>query len=146
MRIWHYELLPYLPERQFKGQLRELVAIMKDLKYKKQTNHVLINKVMEYPHTQLSKYYLIYRDEYYKRYGKVVNENYSADFMHFAPTAVYWGGALFEGWHTKEYLRSNYANLWEKHFMGVGKSRISDDEWQTLLDGYRQITGEDYVI
>ena len=59
MRIWHYELLPYLPELQFKGQLRELVAIMKDLKYKKQTNHVLINKVMEYPHTQLTKYYLI---------------------------------------------------------------------------------------
>lgn len=28
MRLWHCELLPYLPELQFKGQLRELVAIM----------------------------------------------------------------------------------------------------------------------
>lgn len=146
MRIWHYELLPYLPDLQFKGQLRELVAIMKDLKYKKQTNHVLINKVMEYPHTQLTKYYLIYRDEYYKRYGKVISENYSAEFMHFAPTAVYWGENLFEGWHTKEYLRMNMANLAEKHIYGVGKSRISDLEWENLLWGYRQITGENYVI
>ena len=29
MRIWHYKLLPYLPDKQFKGQLRELVAIMR---------------------------------------------------------------------------------------------------------------------
>ncbi len=146
MRLWHYQLLPYLPELQFKGQLRELVAIVRDLKYKKQTNHILINKVMEYPKTQLSKYFIIYRDEYYKRYNKVVNEDYSFEFMHFAPTAVYWGEHLFEGWHTKEYLRSNMANLWEKHFMGVGKSRISDDEWETLLRGYKEITGEEYVI
>jgi hypothetical protein len=36
--------------------------------------------------------------------------------------------------------------LAEKHFYGVGKSRISDEEWQRLVDGYKQITGEDYVI
>lgn len=45
MRIWHYQLLPYLPDAQFKGQLRELVAIMRDWKRKGKTNHVLINKV-----------------------------------------------------------------------------------------------------
>jgi hypothetical protein len=53
---------------------------------------------------------------------------------------------VFAGWHNKEYLRSNMANLWEKHFMGVGKSRISDEEWETLLRGYKEITGEEYEI
>jgi hypothetical protein len=38
------------------------------------------------------------------------------------------------------------ANLYEKHVFGVGKSRISDEEWQKLVYGYRQITGENYVI
>jgi hypothetical protein len=38
------------------------------------------------------------------------------------------------------------ANLWEKHFMGVGKSRITDEEWQRLCDGYKNITGEEYEI
>ena len=49
IRIWHYQLLPYLPDAQFKGQLRELVAIMHDWRDKGKTNHLLINKVMEYP-------------------------------------------------------------------------------------------------
>ena len=146
MRLWHYKLLPYLPDAQFKGQLRELVAIMKDIKSKGTTNHILINKVMEYPKTQLSKYFYLYRDEYYKRYGKVVNEQYSFDFSHFAPTAVYWGEHIFEGWHNKEYLRVCMANLYEKHIFGVGKSRITDEEWQRLLDRYKNITGEEYVI
>lgn len=146
MRLWHYELLPYLPDLQLKGQLRELVAILRDLKYKKQTNHILINRIMEYPLTQLSKYYLVYRNEYYKRYNKVVNEEYSAEFMHFAPTAVYWGEHIFEGWHNKEYLRVCMANLYEKHEFAKGKSRITDEEWQRILDGYKKITGEDYKI
>ena len=146
MRLWHYELLPYLPELQFKGQLRELVAIMRDIKSKGTTNHILINKVMEYPKTQLSKYFYLYKDEYYRRYGKVVNEQYSFDFLHFAPTAVYWGEHLFDGWHDKFYLRVCMANLYEKHVFGVGRPRITDEEWQRLVEGYNQITGEDYVI
>jgi hypothetical protein len=38
------------------------------------------------------------------------------------------------------------ANLYEKHVFGVGKSRITDDEWETLCQGYKNITGEDYKI
>jgi hypothetical protein len=36
--------------------------------------------------------------------------------------------------------------LAEKHFYGVGKSRITDEEWETLSRGYKELTGEDYVI
>jgi hypothetical protein len=53
---------------------------------------------------------------------------------------------FFKNWHNKEYLRVCLGNLYEKHHFGVGKSRISDDEWKALLDGYKQITGGDYVI
>lgn len=53
MRLWHYRLLPYLPDAQFRGQLRELVAIMRDWRDKGKTNHVLINAVMEYPKNTL---------------------------------------------------------------------------------------------
>ena len=48
MRLWHHKLLRYLPEAQFKGQLREMVAIMRDWRDRGTTNHLLINKVMEY--------------------------------------------------------------------------------------------------
>ena len=53
---------------------------------------------------------------------------------------------LFDGWHDKYYLRICCSNLAEKHFYGVGKSRITDEEWQRLVDGYKQITGEEYKI
>lgn len=149
MRIWHYELLPYLPDLQFKGQLRELVLIMHDWKNKGTTNHLLINKVMEYPKRELAEYAFKYLREYNRRYGKALKDTYweFAEFG-FGTRNVFVDDeiACYCGWHTKEYLRSNMANLWEKHFMGVGKSRISDEEWQTLLRGYKEITGEEYTI
>ena len=38
MRLFHYALIPYLPELQFKGQLREVIAIMRDWRDKGTTN------------------------------------------------------------------------------------------------------------
>ena len=53
LRLWHYKLLPYLPELQFKGQWRELVLVLNDWKYRGKTNHLLINRVMDYPKNDL---------------------------------------------------------------------------------------------
>lgn len=147
MRLWHYELLPYLPEMQFKGQLRELMAIMQDWRDKGKTNHILINRVMEYPKEDLFRYSVRYDDEFIRRYGKSMGEKYKREFVDFCPNRhSYLSYGIFNGWHNKEYLRVCMANLYEKHVFGVGKSRITDEEWQTLLNGYKQITGEDYVV
>lgn len=147
MRIWHTALLPYLPDLQFKGQLRELVAIMHDLRDKGTTNHILINKVMEYPKEDLFRYAVVYDAESLERYGKSIGEKIKREFVEFCPNRhSYLSYNIFKGWHTREYLRSNMANLWEKHFMGVGKSRITDEEWQRLCEGYKNITGEEYRI
>ena len=146
MRLWHYELLPYLPELQFKGQLREVIAIMRDWQVKGKTNHILINKVTEYEKKDLSTYFYRYMWEYYNRYNKHIDIRTVHAFEEFSSAYYDQSTPIFIGWHTKEYLRSNMANLWEKHFMGVGKSRISDEEWETLLRGYKEITGEEYVI
>lgn len=147
MRLWHYELLPYLPELQFKGQFRELVAIMHDWRDKGTTNHLLINKVMEYPKSELTTYFLRYGKIYYKRYGKCLDEKYYLEFQEFCNIYNgFFNSRIFGGWHNKEYLRVCMANLYEKHFFGVGKSRISDEEWETLLRGYKELTGEEYVI
>jgi hypothetical protein len=146
MRLWHDELWPYLPELQFKRQLRELVAIMHDWRDKGKTNHLLINIVMEYPKNDLVKYFLYYDAIYHERYGKWLTKQWE-EFKAFDDTPLdKRSKGVFTGWHTKEYLRSNMANLWEKHTMGVGKSRITDEEWQRLVDGYKQITNEDWVL
>lgn len=141
MRLWAWQLLPYLSDLQFKGQLRELVAIKRDWERKGTTNHLLINRVMEYSKEELTGYATLYAIEYEKRYNKKMALK---EFIEFS------GGLActppFKDWHNKEYLRVCMANLYEKHIFGVGKSRITDEEWQRLLDGYKTITGEEYMI
>lgn len=146
MRLWHVRLLKYLPDLQFKGQLRELMLIMHDWRDKGTTNHLLINKVMEYPKNDLVRYFITYEAFYHERYGKWLTKQWE-EFKDFDDTPLCKrSNGCFGGWHNKDYLRSNMANLWEKHTMGVGKSHISDGEWQTLLKGYKEITGEEYKI
>lgn len=143
MRIWHYGLLPYLPELQFKGQLRELLIIMRTWRKAGGTNHLLINKVMEYPKSELYNYFLDYSIEYEKRYDQKID--YFNEFFDFANHEWY-AHPPFEGWHDYEYLRVCMANLYEKHRFGVGKSKITDEQWKTLSEGYKFITGEEYKI
>ena len=144
MRLWSWQLLSSLPDMQFKGQWRELVAVMRDWRDKKTTNHLLINRVMEYTKQDLGGYFLIYREEYQRRYGKDVPGTTNFEFYDFCKGSS--NKPPFKGWHNKEYLRVCMANLYEKHHFGIGKSRITDEEWQVLLDGYKAITGEEYKI
>lgn len=144
MRLWHHKLLKYLPELQFKGQLRETVAIMRDIRDRGKTNHILINRVMEYPRADLSSYFWDYDMLYGERFG-VQHKGYMQEFFDFSEYGEY-STRPFEGWHDDGYLRVCMANLYEKHIYGVGKSRITDDEWAVLLDGYKAITGEEYTL
>ena len=150
MRIWHYRLLPYLPEAQFKGQLRELVVIMRDWKNKGKTNHILINKVMEYDKAHLKTYFEEYRYWYSKRLGKQINKNIVREFNEFCEIELYPNAQgyprLFSDWHNEEYLKICMANLYEKFRYSVGSSALTYEEWKTLARGYEEITGKIYRI
>lgn len=146
MRIWDYRLLPYLPDAQFKGQLRELTAIMRDWRDKETTNHLLINRVMQYPEGDIEAYFNLYEQEYHKRYGKWLPE-LGLEFWDFGSRNYQEStNPIFDGWHNKEYLRVCVCNLYEKYRFGVGKSKITQTEWDRILQGYKDITGEDWVL
>lgn len=49
MRLWHYRLLPYLPRLQLVSQWRECCCIAKSITEKGTPNHILVNKIMDYP-------------------------------------------------------------------------------------------------
>ena len=148
MRLWHYKLLPYLPDAQFKGQLREAIAIMRDWRDKGTTNHILINRVMDYPKANLSTYFAWYCYLYKERYGKNVNSKYIDEFYEFKlpyDTNTFKAKGIFNGWHDLVYLKICMMNLYEKH-LAKGKSRITGDEWNRLLDGYKSITRKKWRI
>jgi uncharacterized protein (TIGR02328 family) len=145
MRLWHKDLLPYLPDRQLKGQLRELVAIMHDWRDKGKTNHLLINNVMEYPKSHLLSYFLLYKDVYEKRFGVMISQRICKEFLDFCGKERYYINT-FEGWHSWTYLKICMCNLFEKYCFGNGKSAITGEEWERLMTGYKKITGQEYRL
>lgn len=154
MRLWHKDLIQYLPDLQLKGQWRECALIADALAQNGTPNHLLVNRVTEYPAEDFWKYFVSVACEMEGRGLKVnyrtmdkVYDNISKyrSTQKFQPTAFGKDYQIFKGWHNLEYLRICYANLLEKH-NGIGKSRITDEEWQRICEGYKQITGEEYKI
>ena len=46
MRLWHKDLIPYLPRQQLLGQWRECCCIAKSIHDKGSPNHLLVNKII----------------------------------------------------------------------------------------------------
>lgn len=133
-----------LPDMQLKGQWRECCLIADGLAKNGTPNHLLVNRVTEYPIDEFYTYCI-------SVWGEMKKRGFSASLQSCERTSALDGkivssSSLFNGWHNKEYLRVCMANLYEKHFFGVGKSRITDAEWERLCEGYRNITGEEYEI
>ncbi len=149
MRLWHYGILESLPELQLRSQWRECVAIAKDLHETGFTHHLLINRIMNYNKEDFNAYCYLAYSAMVKRgiSPKQASINKLHEYTGFIPNKnLYVFESLYSGWHNKEYLRVCVCNLYEKYHFGVGKSKITDEEWQRLLDGYKNITGEEYVI
>lgn len=118
---------------------------MHDWRDKGKTNHLLINKVMEYPKAELTFYFALYYRRYYERYGVNIKFPIYQEFVDFGCEDIDKCSdiPLFAGWHDDTYLDICMYNLLEKH-IGVGKSRVTDEEWKCLCDGYREITGKEF--
>ena len=154
MRLWHKDLIPYLPDLQLKGQWRECALIADALAKNGTPNHILVNRVTEYSPHSFGQYCFRVKREMEKRGFHVKDGSY----MSILDNLLTWEETIpmkdkikpfydtfFDGWHNKTYLRICYANLLEKH-KGIGKFRITDEEWQRLCDGYKAITAEEYKI
>lgn len=143
MRTWDYRLIEYLPDNQLRGQWRECGLIAQGIQDNGTPNHLLVNKVIEYPIDEFCSYCCRVYAEMKRRDFRISE----ASQERFARFGTYkWVEHPFDGWHTNKYLRVCMANLFEKHRFGVGKSQITYEEWARLCDGYKEITGEDYKI
>lgn len=133
MRLWHKDLIPVLPRQQLLGQWRECCLIAKNIAEHGTPNHILVNKIMDYPIYHFIFYSGLVHDEMIKR-------NYKCDWETFRKHLSGWTWEnvlknityfdLFAYWHNKRYLDQCYYNLEEKYDCGG----ISDDEWDILND------------
>lgn len=125
MRLWHYELIPYLPKSQLLAQWRELNSI-----FKKQNNHILINYIYNYPKAVLKSYADKVITEMKRRgYNIKSFENYN---NYFDKVNAY-GDELFLE-HDNNYLTICYHNLREKYIRG--QKDFNDKIYEKLHDFY----------
>lgn len=143
MRLWHKDLVPYLPKLQLLSQYRELVAIIKRIDKQGTPNHILVNKVMNYNWTDF-EYYSELVVRCLKERGYKINEKTWENFNELL-TNNSWKYSninrefIFEGWHNERYLKQCLFNLQEKYDCGG----ISYEEWKIIEDKFGYLLEDD---
>lgn len=119
MRIWHKDLIKVLPREQLVAQWRELSAIAGNINTKGTPNHILVNKIMNYPMSHFISYAHYVREEMTRRGYRTMNSVWEkiikvtdGDY-NILPL-----GELFPEWHNTQYLIQCYYNLEEKYDCG----------------------------
>jgi uncharacterized protein (TIGR02328 family) len=140
MRLWHKDLIEVLPRKQLIAQWRECCAICSNLASKGTPNHLLVNKIMDYPSVHFMEYTRLVISEIIRRNYKVKAETqniFCRNFKKFGdPNETIIGAnskrVLFENWHNERYLKQCLYNLQEKYDCGG----ISKEEWERITDNF----------
>lgn len=119
MRIWHKDLISVLPREQLVAQWRELSAIAGNILTKNSPNHILVNKIMDYPLSHFITYAKIVRDEMSSRGYKTSNKVWDKICsINQEKIEIVSKNNLFINWHNDRYLKQCYYNLEEKYDCG----------------------------
>lgn len=128
MRLWHKDLIPVLPRQQLLSQWRECCAIARNIAVNGTPNHLLVNRILDYPCSQMNIYAQLVRDE-------MVRRGYKCDWNGYSKWTInrnreWEAKEIFPDWHNSRYFWQCYYNLQEKHDCGG----ISEEEWQAIED------------
>lgn len=129
MRLWHIDLIPYLPKSQLLAQWRELNSI-----FKKQDKHILINYVYN-DLFALRIYTTAIMNEFAKRKYRIksfVNEINFFEKNQIEPDEAH--SMRFKE-HNLEYLAICYWNLREKYLRG--QKDFTQEVWDKLDQFYQ---------
>ena len=143
MRLWHSDLIPYLPRSQLVAQWRELNSI-----FKKQDKHILINYIYNYPKEYLWHYTAKVIDEMQDRNIKIRSYVNEYEYFKCRPDEDYnehddkirrsnaYKYRFKE--HNDEYLTICYYNLKEKYIRG--QKDFDEKTWHKLDNFYKTRT------
>ena len=144
MRLWHKDLISYLPQQQLIAQWRECCLIAGLLAKDHTPNHILVNPIISYePKHYISYCSLVYKEMIERGYSvtdkssKKLTDDLRAWQLYLKdqlpwelddkiPVAY---DDLFFNWHNLRYFQQCYYNLEEKYDRGG----IPDDDWSKVL-------------
>jgi uncharacterized protein (TIGR02328 family) len=111
MRLWHEDIIRFLPRSQLLAQWRELNSI-----FAKEDKHILINYIYEYPLDHLYTYTKIVIDEFKLRGYNI--RSFEKMERYFAKHDAKMVDKLFANDHNDDYFEICYFNLKEKYIRG----------------------------
>ena len=136
MRLWHKDLIKYLPSQQLRGQWRKLHLIAKQIAEKGTPNHILVNPIMKYPSEHFYAYcWLVYHEMLLRGYSASMDKltedlkDCNVNFNNYI-----YRKDIFKDWHNDRYLNQCLMNLQEKYDRGG----IKDEEWRKIYFRYFQ--------
>ena len=139
MRLWHKNLIPYLPRKQLLSQWRECCCIAKSLKEKGTPNHLLVNKILDYPISHFHYYTNLVAEEMEKR-GYKCNYSRFDKYLHLESNDCTFDKLFYlgvNGWHNDRYLKQCFYNLQEKYDC----DGILESEWQVIDEAFKELIG-----
>ncbi len=140
LRLWHYKLLPVLPDRFIIAEWRECIAIKRQWE-KGTLKHRLVSYVMDYDKTLFIKYVADICKEMGKRkinwkagyYIEIINFCKKSDY-----TIPKYDEIPYYPEHNDRYLQQCLYNLEEKYDRGI----ISKEEWSKIEEFWDDFTRE----
>lgn len=128
MRLWHKDMIKVLPREQLVAQWRECSAIAGNIKLKGTPNHILVNKVMNYPMNHFISYSHYIREEMTRRGYRTMNSVWEKITSLAPDYNILPLEELFPEWHNDTYWVICYYNLKEKWMCGG----IKDEDWTKI--------------
>ena len=135
MRLYHKDLITVLPRMQLLGQWRELSAIASNINKKGTPNHILVNKIMDYPMNDFVSYAFYVQKEIYERGYKTKSSTWKNIESVCNDINIFPLDDIYINWHNKDYLQICYWNLKEKYLCGG----IPKEEWLPIFEYMRNI-------
>lgn len=129
MRLWHTDIIPFLPKGQLLSQWRELNSI-----FAKEDRHVLINYIYDYPKTHLKAYTELVIAEMKARGYNI--RSYEKMTRYFADVPDERVEKPFADHHNDDYLDICYYNLKEKFIRG--QKDYEPHQFETLAQYVQQ--------
>lgn len=133
MRLWHKDLISFLPREQLVAQWRELSACAGNIKFNGTPNHILVNKIIKYPTNHFITYAAAVRAEMTRRGYRTMDSVWNkiigiADDYNILPL-----DEIYIEWMDNTYLVICYYNLLEKYMCGG----IAKDSWNKINEYVR---------
>ena len=128
MRLWHKDMIKILPREQLVAQWRECSAIAGNIKTKGTPNHILVNKVLNYPMNHFISYSHYIREEMTRRGYRTMNSVWEKIASLAPDYNILPLEELFPEWHDNTYWTICHYNLKEKWMCGG----IKDEDWAKI--------------